>query len=125
MLLPIVLALVLPCAGMGAFFVIYLLLLWCSVRRSGGSGYLEKDGTAKGLSESDLQKLPKSEGVLEGTECAVCLDEIERGQVARLLPACNHTFHIHCADTWLSKKPVCPVCRSTIGIPVKGLPQDC
>ncbi|XP_058087651.1 E3 ubiquitin-protein ligase ATL23-like [Magnolia sinica] len=122
MFLRIFFFIVLPCAGMAAIFVIYLVLLWCSLRRTGGIGYPQKD--PKGLSESDLQKLPRSEGVVEGTECAVCLDEIERGQVARVLPACNHAFHVHCADTWLSKKPVCPICRSTLGIPAMECPQN-
>ncbi|KAF8406638.1 hypothetical protein HHK36_008728 [Tetracentron sinense] len=116
MLVPVFLALFLPCIGMTLFLIVYICLLWYSatinatVFRSP-----EKPSTEKGLSASELQKLPKTTGSkLMGTECAVCLDEIERDQLARLLPGCNHGFHLQCADTWLSKNPVCPVCRAKL-----------
>ncbi|KAL1163446.1 hypothetical protein V6Z11_A06G001300 [Gossypium hirsutum] len=70
----------------------------------------------KGLSVSELEKLPKVTGkdLVLGTECAVCLDEIEAEQSARMVPGCNHGFHLQCADTWLSKNSVCPVCRAKL-----------
>ncbi|XP_011034969.1 PREDICTED: E3 ubiquitin-protein ligase ATL23-like [Populus euphratica] len=70
----------------------------------------------KGLSSSELEKLPKVTGkeLGLGTECAVCLDDIESEQLARIVPGCNHGFHLECADTWLSKHPVCPVCRAKL-----------
>lgn len=69
-----------------------------------------------GLSESDLDKLPKVAGkdLVMGSECAVCLDEIGDDEEARLIPGCNHGFHLQCADTWLSKHPICPVCRAKL-----------
>ncbi|KAL5976524.1 hypothetical protein ACLOJK_020857 [Asimina triloba] len=75
-------------------------------------------GKAKnGLSESELQQLPTTEDIARGTECAVCLDDIEKGQVARVLPACSHAFHLQCADAWLSTRAVCPVCRIGLAKP--------
>ncbi|KHN45955.1 hypothetical protein glysoja_023178, partial [Glycine soja] len=70
----------------------------------------------KGLSALELEKLPRVTGkeLVLGNECAVCLDEIESEQPARLVPGCNHGFHVHCADTWLSKHPLCPVCRTKL-----------
>ncbi|RVX16004.1 E3 ubiquitin-protein ligase ATL23 [Vitis vinifera] len=70
----------------------------------------------QGLSEAELEKLPKLTGkdlVME-PECAICLEQIKSDQPARLLPGCNHGFHVHCADTWLSRNSVCPVCRIRI-----------
>ncbi|KAG2391657.1 E3 ubiquitin-protein [Vigna angularis] len=48
------------------------------------------------------------------SECAVCLDDIATDQPARLVPGCNHAFHVECADTWLSKHPLCPLCRAKL-----------
>lgn len=47
-------------------------------------------------------------------ECAVCLSEFEDGDTLRLLPKCNHVFHPHCIDTWLSSRATCPVCRAKV-----------
>ncbi|MFS7930795.1 putative transcription factor C2H2 family [Helianthus anomalus] len=40
-------------------------------------------------------------------ERAVCLDDAEPEQLARMFPGCNHNFHLQCVDTWLYKNPVC------------------
>ncbi|KAL5778270.1 hypothetical protein ACOSP7_011196 [Xanthoceras sorbifolium] len=70
----------------------------------------------KGLSSTYLEKLPRTtrKELVMGSECAVCLDQIESQQPARLIPGCNHGFHIQCVDTWLSNYPVCPVCRANL-----------
>lgn len=56
----------------------------------------------------------RGEGLIEGTECSVCLNEFHEGQTLRLLPKCNHAFHIPCIDTWLRSHTNCPLCRSGI-----------
>ncbi|KAF5740899.1 E3 ubiquitin-protein ligase ATL23 [Tripterygium wilfordii] len=113
MLVSVFLALFLPCVGMSAVFLIYLFVLWFSTRNQ---SEFAKPVAGKGLSESELEKVPKVTGkeLVMGTECAVCLDEIESEQPARLLPGCNHGFHLQCADAWLSRNSVCPVCRTKL-----------
>ncbi|RYR48677.1 hypothetical protein Ahy_A07g034735 isoform B [Arachis hypogaea] len=91
-------------------------LLWYATTRHSADRLPVKPVSEKGLSSSDLEKLPKIPGkeLVMGSECAVCLDEIENEQPARLVPGCNHGFHVECADTWLSKNPLCPVCRAKL-----------
>ncbi|TYI88083.1 hypothetical protein E1A91_D04G181700v1 [Gossypium mustelinum] len=59
-------------------------------------------------------KYVKGEGLVEGTECSVCLNEFEEGETLRLLPKCSHAFHISCIDTWLRSHTNCPMCRAPI-----------
>uniref|UniRef100_A0A0E0JXZ2 RING-type E3 ubiquitin transferase n=1 Tax=Oryza punctata TaxID=4537 RepID=A0A0E0JXZ2_ORYPU len=44
-------------------------------------------------------------------ECAVCLGEVEQGEVVRRLPACLHVFHAACIVQWLRASATFPVCR--------------
>ncbi|KAG5018192.1 hypothetical protein AAZX31_06G020400 [Glycine max] len=119
MLDSVLLALFLPCLGMSGVFIVYMCLLWYATTRRNQppiDGQPVKPVTDKGLSALELEKLPKITGkeLVLGTECAVCLDEIESEQPARVVPGCNHGFHVQCADTWLSKHPICPVCRTKL-----------
>ncbi|OWM74947.1 hypothetical protein CDL15_Pgr021298 [Punica granatum] len=120
MLFSVFLALFLPFAGMTVVIVIYLCLFWYSATNSHLPAmpvHMEKKAGVKGLSAEQLSSLPKVAGrdLAPGrAECAVCLDDIEAEQPARLVPGCNHSFHVECADTWLSKHPVCPVCRAVL-----------
>ncbi|MQL96582.1 hypothetical protein Taro_029260 [Colocasia esculenta] len=59
----------------------------------------------------------KADGVVEGTDCAVCLGEFHEGEMLRLLPKCSHAFHIPCIDTWLRSHLNCPLCRAPIVAP--------
>ncbi|CAN4095465.1 unnamed protein product [Withania somnifera] len=118
MLFAVFLALFLPCVGMSIVFVVYMCFLcYATTTRHQQSNNSHQEPTKgvkeKGLSSAQLDKLPKVSGqeLVMGNECAVCLDVIENEQVARLIPGCNHGFHVECVDTWLSKHPVCPVCR--------------
>ncbi|KAJ6949015.1 hypothetical protein NC651_003126 [Populus alba x Populus x berolinensis] len=45
------------------------------------------------------------------TQCVICLSEFTPGEHVRLLPKCNHGFHVKCIDKWLSSHSSCPTCR--------------
>ncbi|KAK8477133.1 hypothetical protein V6N13_120583 [Hibiscus sabdariffa] len=75
--------------------------------------------TTVGLQQSIINsitvcKYRKGEGLIEGTECSVCLNEFQEDETVRLLPKCNHAFHISCIDTWLRAHTNCPLCRAHI-----------
>lgn len=59
-------------------------------------------------------KYKRGDGLVEGTECSVCLNEFQEDETLRLLPKCNHAFHIPCIDTWLRSHTNCPLCRAGI-----------
>ncbi|EEF28281.1 ring finger protein, putative [Ricinus communis] len=59
-------------------------------------------------------KYKKDEGLIEGTECSVCLNEFQEDESLRLLPKCSHAFHIPCIDTWLRSHKNCPLCRAPV-----------
>ncbi|ESQ30580.1 hypothetical protein EUTSA_v10011764mg [Eutrema salsugineum] len=46
-----------------------------------------------------------------GEECVICLSDFVSGEKLRLLPKCNHGFHVHCIDKWLQQHMTCPKCR--------------
>lgn len=48
------------------------------------------------------------------TDCSVCLSEFQDDESVRLLPMCNHVFHLPCIDTWLKSNSSCPLCRSSV-----------
>lgn len=59
-------------------------------------------------------KYKKGDGLVEGTDCSVCLSEFEEDEGIRLLPKCSHAFHLPCIDTWLKSHSNCPLCRANI-----------
>ncbi|KAL1315749.1 hypothetical protein AAHE18_15G008500 [Arachis hypogaea] len=72
-------------------------------------------------------KYKKGEGLVEVTDCSVCLSEFQDGESIRLLPKCSHAFHILCIDTWLKSHSNCPLCRATLftfnaAVPFHALP---
>ena len=62
----------------------------------------------------DVTKLPE-----ELRSCCVCLEDVQVGDPVRTLP-CLHTFHAKCAEDWLQKKKVCPLCQ----FPIDGSGED-
>ncbi|KAI3946421.1 hypothetical protein MKX01_017637 [Papaver californicum] len=112
--IPILLAFVVLFLGIFVVFLIYLWLLWYASSNSIDTQDDEKSCKMKGLSELELKKLPAGKAMeeIKGTNC--CLDEIEVDQLIRLLPVCNHGFHLECDDSWLSKNSVCPICRTKL-----------
>ena len=72
-----------------------------------------------GLDESVINsitvcKYRRGEGRHEGTECSICLNEFREDENLRVLPSCNHAFHVPCIDTWLKSHQNCPLCRSKV-----------
>lgn len=80
--------------------------------------------SSKGLDSAVLASLPllvfRQEDFKDGLECAVCLCELEEGEKARLLPKCNHGFHVDCIDMWFQSHSTCPLCRN----PVAGFESE-
>ncbi|MQM09629.1 hypothetical protein Taro_042504 [Colocasia esculenta] len=56
----------------------------------------------------------KGDGLVESTDCSVCLGEFRDGESLRLLPDCLHAFHVSCINTWLKSNSSCPLCRANI-----------
>ncbi|KAK4476485.1 hypothetical protein RD792_015639 [Penstemon davidsonii] len=75
---------------------------------------------SSGLDEAVIKKIKVckykkgGDGLIEGTECAVCLSEFEENESLRLLSKCNHAFHLPCIDTWLQSHSNCPLCRAGV-----------
>lgn len=70
-----------------------------------------------GLDESLIREITafkyrRGEGLIDGTECAVCLSEFKEEEDLRLMPNCEHAFHIACIDEWLKTQSNCPLCRA-------------
>lgn len=83
-------------------------------------------GSNTGLEESliksiTVHKYKKNDGLVEGTDCSVCLSEFEENESLRLLPKCSHAFHVPCIDAWLKSHSSCPLCRSNIAAPAIAL----
>ncbi|KAL6220128.1 hypothetical protein ACLB2K_007885 [Fragaria x ananassa] len=77
--------------------------------------YIHTVGLSQALIDSiTVCKYRKDEGLIEGTDCSVCLSEFEEDESLRLLPKCSHAFHIPCIDTWLRSHKNCPLCRAPI-----------
>lgn len=88
------------------------------------------DNSPDRLGELEEQRKPKNEAEmatlvlattqvysaglkLRGLEpdCAICLSEFLEGDGIRVLGRCNHGFHVHCIEKWLSSHSSCPTCR--------------
>ncbi|GAY59581.1 hypothetical protein CUMW_195510 [Citrus unshiu] len=71
----------------------------------------------KGINKKALKAFPvvkySAELKLPGldAECVICLSDFALGEHVRLLPKCNHGFHVHCIDRWLRSNSSCPKCR--------------
>ncbi|CAD5170789.1 unnamed protein product [Musa acuminata subsp. malaccensis] len=54
----------------------------------------------------------RGDGLVEGTDRAVCPSEFREDESLRLLPKCSHAFHVPCIDAWLKSHSNCPLCRA-------------
>lgn len=55
--------------------------------------------------------------------CSICLEEFTEGEDIRRINSCEHVFHPHCIERWLSNHINCPYCRNDI-IERQNLPQS-
>ncbi|KDP21873.1 hypothetical protein JCGZ_00660 [Jatropha curcas] len=73
---------------------------------------------ATGLKKRDLKQIPVAiygTGMnIPATECPICLGDFANGEKVRVLPKCNHGFHVRCIDTWLLSHSSCPNCRLSL-----------
>nr|GMC53892.1 RING-H2 finger protein ATL60-like [Ipomoea batatas] len=44
---------------------------------------------------------------------------VSEGEKARLLPKCNHGFHVDCIDMWFHSHSTCPLCRNPVSKPAE------
>ena len=44
----------------------------------------------------------------------MCLGDYQLEDKIKKLPTCNHYFHVHCIDKWLSTNVTCPLCRTSL-----------
>ena len=60
-----------------------------------------------------------------GEECVICLSDFVAGEQIRLLPKCNHGFHVRCIDKWLTQQMTCPKCRHCLVDTCQKILGDC
>lgn len=75
--------------------------------------------TTTGLKKRALKQIPVGlygSGIInmKATECLICLGDFVEGEKVRVLPKCNHGFHVRCIDTWLLSRDSCPTCRQSL-----------
>ncbi|XP_034693479.1 E3 ubiquitin-protein ligase AMFR-like [Vitis riparia] len=73
---------------------------------------IENEGRGKGMiPATDISiKALKTETILEGESCTICLEELSGGSKVTVMP-CSHVFHGSCIIRWLKQSHVCPICR--------------
>ncbi|KAJ4792710.1 Ring-H2 zinc finger protein [Rhynchospora pubera] len=111
--------------------VVFVFLLYLYAKRYMGPNLLDSSQphftfvtdnlptVRRGLDTAVLESIPvkvfDAKEFKEGLECAVCLSDIAEGEELRLLPKCNHGFHVKCIDMWFHSHSTCPLCRSAVG----------
>ncbi|KAJ6804554.1 putative E3 ubiquitin-protein ligase-like [Iris pallida] len=70
-----------------------------------------------GLDEASISRITvcrykRGDGLVDCTDCSVCLGEFREDESLRLLPKCGHAFHVRCIDIWLGSHSNCPLCRA-------------
>ncbi|KAK4765382.1 hypothetical protein SAY86_026472 [Trapa natans] len=94
--------------------------------------YIRTVGLDKSVIDSiAVFRYKAGEGLIDGTECPVCLNEFRDEDTLRLLPKCSHAFHVPCIDTWLQSHKNCPLCRApivgeggTLQVQVQASPEE-
>ncbi|XP_010521173.1 PREDICTED: RING-H2 finger protein ATL54 [Tarenaya hassleriana] len=90
--------------------------------------YIRTTGLQQSIINSiAICRYKRGDGLIERTDCPICLNEFEEHESLRLLPKCNHAFHISCIDTWLRSHTNCPLCRAGVvstESPQSSAPED-
>lgn len=74
-----------------------------------------------GLDEDTIMSYPKmlySDVKLRkhdstSTCCSICLGDYKGSDMLKVLPDCEHLFHLKCIEPWLRLHPTCPLCRTS------------
>ncbi|KAL3648064.1 hypothetical protein CASFOL_009032 [Castilleja foliolosa] len=102
--------------------VIHVFFRYCCRRRNADSHHQAEPwatvSCSRGLDPSAVNSIPTfiyvSKSEEPQLECAVCLSEFEEGETGRVMPNCNHSFHVECIDMWLRSHCDCPLCRTRV-----------
>ncbi|KAL4560448.1 hypothetical protein LXL04_032599 [Taraxacum kok-saghyz] len=83
-----------------------------------------------GVDEKTLLTIPiiaytKPDSATDPYECAVCLGDVDNGDMVRMLPNCKHMFHVRCIDDWFAGHTSCPVCRVPVVAPDDDQVRSC
>ncbi|CDY27323.1 BnaC04g50820D [Brassica napus] len=65
--------------------------------------------TYKKVELGESRRLPGTNGII----CPICLSEYASKETIRLMPECDHCFHVECIDVWLKIHGSCPLCRNS------------
>ncbi|KAL1349569.1 hypothetical protein HN51_026092 [Arachis hypogaea] len=103
-------------------FIFLLYIKHCIHRNNENQSHQEGEPLQRndsGIDRGVVEKLPifrfgSLRGQKEGLDCAVCLNRFEHTDVLRLLPICNHAFHVDCVDKWFDAHSTCPLCRNRV-----------
>ncbi|XP_074318071.1 uncharacterized protein LOC141654856 [Silene latifolia] len=71
----------------------------------------EYDDVDWGMAIDALEKVD-NQGLVDGSECAICIQELLKSESVVKLGSCNHAFHEGCISEWYKKQASCPLCRS-------------
>ncbi|TXG52247.1 hypothetical protein EZV62_021416 [Acer yangbiense] len=99
-----------PFFGVSALILIYVVILYLVIDfncQAYGitttSSSTATEDRLSGMSLDEIKDLPCFDcRVNVASICAVCLDDVHRGDRCRRFPSCNHVFHAQCIDLWLN-----------------------
>ncbi|KAH9669229.1 E3 ubiquitin-protein ligase ATL76 [Citrus sinensis] len=104
--------------SLGLHFLIRCILVsWSRLEYSGPRANSSTPLAKTGIKKKALKAftIVKYSGELKlpglDNECVICLSDFAPGERVRILPKCNHGFHVRCIDKWLRSNSSCPKCR--------------